>query len=83
MFESFLDVLVVHTPRELTIRSYSDLGERIWDKLNGMSGLYKVVVWCMEGKPRILQDWAERLTDSLTTLELGVSIPSVPVISIH
>lgn len=73
VFESFLDVLVAHTPRELTIRSYSDLGERIWTKLNGIGGLYKVVVWCMEGKPRILQDWAERLTNSLTSLELGVS----------
>ena len=73
VFESFLDVLVAHRPRELTMRSYSDLGERIWEKLNGITGLHKVVVWCMEGKPRILQDWAEHLSDSLTSLELGVS----------
>lgn len=74
VLESFLDVLAAHTPRELTIRSYSDLGERIWGKLNSITGLYKVVVWCMEGKPRILQGWAEHLSDSLTALELGVSV---------
>ncbi|KZV67510.1 hypothetical protein PENSPDRAFT_49570 [Peniophora sp. CONT] len=71
VWESFLDVLVELKPRELTIRSYSDLGERIWGKLNTITGLHKVVVWCMEGKPRILQDWAERLSDTLTALELG------------
>ena len=69
----FLDVIRTLPIRELTIRSSSDLGEEAWTQLNKLTGLTKVVIWCMEGPPRVLQGWAENLGDTLTHVNLGVS----------
>jgi hypothetical protein len=70
---SFLDVLKTLPLRSLTIRTKSDLGEEVWAKLNTLTGLHKVAIWCMDGPPRVLQGWAERLGSTLTELELEVS----------
>lgn len=59
--------------QEFTIHTYLGLSERVWSKLRELSGLRKVSIWCMEGQPRILQGWSERLGNTLTHLELGVS----------
>jgi hypothetical protein len=79
IFEAFLDILRNTCLRELTIRTYSDLGSRVWQKLNSMSGLSKVAVWCMEGPPQVLIGWAGLLGNTLTELELGVSFIDNPV----
>ena len=76
LFDAFLDILLATSLRELTIRSYSDLGPIVWAKLNTMRGLRKVAVWCMEGPPQILQGWAGLLGSTLTELELGVRRPA-------
>jgi hypothetical protein len=73
VFEAFLDVLVHTNLRALTLRTYSDLGTRVWERLNRIPGLCKVAVWCMDGPPRVLQGWAGLLGSTLTELELGVS----------
>jgi len=59
---------------ELTIRSYVGLSEEAWSELIKISGLKKLSLWCMEGQPRVLQGWSEVLGNTLTHLELGVSI---------
>ena len=60
--------------RELTIRTHSDLGEPVWAQLVTLTGLRKVSIWCMEGPPRVLQGWSTALGETLTHLELGVSL---------
>ena len=59
---------------ELTIRSYVGLSEEAWSELIKITGLKKLSLWCMEGQPRVLQGWSERLGNTLTHLELGVSV---------
>ena len=59
---------------ELTIRSYVGLSEGAWSELIKISGLKKLSLWCMEGQPRVLQGWSETLGNTLTNLELGVSM---------
>jgi hypothetical protein len=71
----FLDVIRTLPLKELTIRSSCDLGEDAWIQLNKLTGLRKVVIWCMDGPPRVLQGWAENLGETLTHLNLGVSSP--------
>ena len=44
--------------------------------LNTFTGLHKIAIWCMEGPPRVLQGWADRLGSTLTELELGVGLLS-------
>ena len=63
---------------ELTIRSYVGLSEEAWSELIKISGLKKLSVWCMEGQPRVLQGWSETLGNTLTHLELGVSVILIP-----
>lgn len=75
---AFLDVLRSLPIRELTIRTYSDLGEQVWTQLKQLTGLRKVAIWCMEGPPRVCQGWSETLGSTLTHLELGVSYFSSP-----
>ena len=75
-FEAFLDVLKDIPFRSLTIRTYSDIGECAWATLNTFTGLHKIAIWCMEGPPRVLQGWADRLGSTLTELELGVGFLS-------
>jgi hypothetical protein len=71
----FLDVIRTLPLKELIIRSSCDLGEDAWIQLNKLTGLRKVVIWCMDGPPRVLQGWAENLGETLTHLNLGVSSP--------
>lgn len=72
-FLEYLDVLQ-HLPlRELVIRTFYGLSDTVWTQLQNFTALSKVSIWCMEGKPRILQGWSEKLGSSLTHLELGVS----------
>lgn len=78
MLLSFLAVVRPHPLREITIRTHSDLGETVWSELITLTGLRKISIWCMEGPPRVLQGWSESLGDSLTHLELGVSLFSYP-----
>jgi hypothetical protein len=71
---AFLAVLRSLPIRQLTIRTYSDLGEQVWSELQKFTDLKKVSIWCMEGPPRVLQGWSETLGSTLTHLELGVSV---------
>ena len=73
IFLSFLAVIRILPIQEITIRSYSDLGEEVWIELRQLTSLRKVAIWCMEGPPRVLQGWSAKLGDTLTHLELGVS----------
>ena len=75
---SLLAIVRVHPLRELCIRTHSDLGEAVWSELITLTGLRKISIWCMEGPPRVLQGWSESLGDTLTELELGVSVYSIP-----
>ena len=72
-FMRYLDILQTLPLRELVIQTFYGLSDSVWAKLQDFSGLTKVSIWCMEGKPRILQGWSEKLGASLTHLELGVS----------
>ena len=72
-FVKFLDVLRGLPLRELIIRTFHGLSDDVLASLHDFTGLSKVSIWCMEGKPRILQGWSEKLGTSLTHLELGVS----------
>lgn len=56
---------------ELNIRTHNDPAQEVWDEVHKLTGLKKVTIWCMEGPPRVLQGWSERLGPTLTTLELG------------
>ncbi|KAF5354921.1 hypothetical protein D9756_005665 [Leucocoprinus leucothites] len=60
-----------HSLKKLTIRTHSDLGAEVWEQLNTLTGLRSISLWCMEGPPRVLQDWSEPLGPTLTHLELG------------
>lgn len=71
---AFIDVVRRLPLRELTIRTHSDLGERVWSQINTLTGLQRVSIWCMEGPPRVLQGWSAALGATLTHLELGVSV---------
>ena len=72
-FVAYLEILRKLPLRELVIRTFYGLSDSVWATLQDFTGLNTVSIWCMEGKPRILQGWSERLGDSLTHLELGVS----------
>ena len=72
-FMEYLDILQTLPLRELIIRTFYGLSDSVWARLQDFTALHKVSIWCMEGKPRILQGWSEKLGASLTHLELGVS----------
>lgn len=72
-FAAYLDILSTLPVRELVIRTFYGLSDDVWERLQDFTRLRKVSIWCMEGKPRILQGWSEKLGASLTHLELGVS----------
>lgn len=72
-FLAYLEILRALPLRELVIRTFYGLSDEVWEAVQDFRGLTKVAVWCMEGKPRILQGWSEKLGPSLTHLELGVS----------
>lgn len=57
----------------LTIRTSSGISEEVWSILTELTGLLRVSIWCLHGKPRVLQGWSEKLGGTLTHLELGVS----------
>ncbi|KAI0944060.1 hypothetical protein AcV7_001980 [Taiwanofungus camphoratus] len=67
----YLNILQDMNIKELVIRTYLGLSEEVWSKLIEFRGLRIVAIWTMEGQPRILQGWSERLGPSLTQLELG------------
>ncbi|KAJ7125235.1 hypothetical protein C8R44DRAFT_840362 [Mycena epipterygia] len=78
-FLSFISVVRKHPLRSLTIRTHSDLGEEAWAQLTTLTGLRKISIWCLEGPPYLLGNgWAERLRNTLTHLELGVSAFTYP-----
>ncbi|KAI0330444.1 hypothetical protein GY45DRAFT_1353997 [Cubamyces sp. BRFM 1775] len=83
-FVRYLDILQTLPLRELVIRTFYGLSDSVWAKLQDFSGLTKVSIWCMEGKPRILQGWSEKLGASLTHLELGrcSGVPASILISV-
>ncbi|TFK83277.1 hypothetical protein K466DRAFT_498786 [Polyporus arcularius HHB13444] len=83
-FVAYLDILHTLPVRELVIRTFYGLSDEVWETLQNFTGLSKVSIWCMEGKPRILQGWSEKLGASLTHLELGrcSGVPASILISV-
>ncbi|KAI8978244.1 hypothetical protein BD414DRAFT_495012 [Trametes punicea] len=83
-FLRYLDILQVLPLRELVIRAFYGLSDVVWARLQDFTGFTKVSIWCMEGKPRILQGWSEKLGASLTHLELGrcSGVPASILISV-
>ncbi|KAI0740758.1 hypothetical protein C8Q76DRAFT_608942 [Earliella scabrosa] len=83
-FVAYLEILRKLPLRELVIRTFYGLSDSVWATLQDFTGLNTVSIWCMEGKPRILQGWSERLGDSLTHLELGrcSGVPASILISV-
>ncbi|KAI0764407.1 hypothetical protein BD413DRAFT_482654 [Trametes elegans] len=83
-FLAFLEILRTLPLRELVIRTFYGLSDRAWARLQDVTGLTKVSIWCMEGKPRILQGWSEKLGATLTHLELGrcSGVPASILISV-
>jgi len=82
-----LDLLnIIQTPRikRLTIQTYAGLSDVVWSKLKEFTGLCAVSLWCMEGRPRIMQGWSEKLGDTLTHLELGrcAGVPASIIVSV-
>ncbi|KII95594.1 hypothetical protein PLICRDRAFT_48541 [Plicaturopsis crispa FD-325 SS-3] len=59
--------------RTLNIRTYSDIGAKVWQQLRDMKGLQKLSIWCMEGPPPQVEGWARELGESLTHLEIGIN----------
>ncbi len=70
---AYLDILQELGVQELIIRTSSGINAVVWDRLTDIDGLCKVAIWCLNGQPRVLQGWSEKLGSSLTHLELGVS----------
>ncbi|PSR73361.1 hypothetical protein PHLCEN_2v10796, partial [Hermanssonia centrifuga] len=70
---AYLDILQELRVQELIIRTSSGINAVVWDRLTEIDGLCKVAIWCLNGQPRVLQGWSEKLGSSLTHLELGVS----------
>lgn len=70
----FLNALHNIAIRNLAIQTNGDLGDEVWSILQRRAGLRRLSIWCMEGPPRVLQGWSERLGDTLESLELGVRI---------
>ncbi|KAI0366753.1 hypothetical protein BV20DRAFT_1001875 [Pilatotrama ljubarskyi] len=83
-FVGYLEILRTLPLRELVIRTFYGLSDTVWARLQDFGGLTKVSIWCMEGKPRILQGWSETLGASLTHLELGrcSGVPASILISV-
>ncbi|KAI0669401.1 hypothetical protein C8Q78DRAFT_977327 [Trametes maxima] len=83
-FLAYLEILQTLPLRELVIRTFYGLSDTVWAKLQDFTGLTKVSIWCMEGKPRILQGWSEKLGATLTHLELGrcSGVPASILISV-
>jgi hypothetical protein len=69
---ALIEVIRLHSLKGITIRSRIDLGEPAWQRLNSLRGLRSIAIWCMEGPPRVLQGWADKLGSTLTQLDLGV-----------
>lgn len=74
---AFMNAIHSLPVRELTIRTLSDFGEKVWRTLKQRAGLRKLSLWCMDGPPRVLEGWSDILGDTLTHLELGVSISPI------
>lgn len=73
-FLTYLDILqTLPHVSELIIRTSVGISDEVWDRMIEFTNLQKVAIWCLHGKPRILQGWSEKLGSSLTHLELGVS----------
>ncbi|KAG9312161.1 hypothetical protein JVU11DRAFT_7451 [Chiua virens] len=84
-FSPILHVLITLPLKELVIRTHHDLGEDAWGFLNTIKGLCRLSVWSLDsGPPRVLRGWAERLTPTLTHLELGrcAGVPPTILISV-
>ncbi|PIL33796.1 hypothetical protein GSI_04421 [Ganoderma sinense ZZ0214-1] len=81
---AYLDALQRLPLRELVMRTFYGLSDEIWERLQAFTELKKVSIWCMEGKPRILQGWSEKLGPTLTHLELGrcSGVPASILISV-
>ncbi|EJF60664.1 hypothetical protein BD309DRAFT_1042740 [Dichomitus squalens] len=83
-FMEYLDILQNLPLREVVIRTFYGLSDFVWARLQDFTNLRKVSIWCMEGKPRILQGWSDKLGPSLTHLELGrcSGVPASILISV-
>ncbi|KZT21105.1 hypothetical protein NEOLEDRAFT_1074225 [Neolentinus lepideus HHB14362 ss-1] len=83
-FLSFLSVIRELPLQGLTIRTSGDLGDVVWEKLRGLTGLRKIAIWSMEGPPRVLKGWSQHLTSTLTHLDLGrcAGVPATILISV-
>ncbi|KAF6746784.1 hypothetical protein DFP72DRAFT_1035377 [Ephemerocybe angulata] len=70
---AFLDVIktLPHPLEELNIRTHNDPAPEVWEEVYKLEGLKRVSIWCMEGPPRVLQGWCEKLGPTLESLELG------------
>ncbi|PCH35694.1 hypothetical protein WOLCODRAFT_140028 [Wolfiporia cocos MD-104 SS10] len=81
---AYLDILQGLKIKELTIHTYVGLSEEVWGRMIEFRGLNKVAIWTMEGQPRILQGWSEKLGPSLTHLELGrcTGVPASILVSV-
>jgi hypothetical protein len=71
---AFIDVLRSLPVKELTIQTFSGLGEPVWEKLHQFTRLQSISIWCMEGPPRVMKGWSDKVGDTLRKLELGVSV---------
>ncbi|KAF6746777.1 hypothetical protein DFP72DRAFT_1076107 [Ephemerocybe angulata] len=54
---------------------HNDPAPEVWEEVY-KEGLKRVSIWCMEGPPRVLQGWCEKLGPTLESLELGVRVES-------
>jgi hypothetical protein len=70
----FLVLLQSLPIRSITIRSNIDIGEESWTQLQKLRNLQHVALLVTGGPPRILKGWSESLGNSLTSLELDVSL---------
>ncbi|KAF6746781.1 hypothetical protein DFP72DRAFT_621600 [Ephemerocybe angulata] len=70
---AFLDVIktLPHPLEELNIRTHNEPAPEVWEEVYKLEGLKRVSIWCMEGPPRVLQGWCEKLGPTLESLELG------------
>ncbi|CCM00840.1 uncharacterized protein FIBRA_02882 [Fibroporia radiculosa] len=81
---SFFPILRVLPIKEIVIHTYPGLSEELWSEFIEFTGLQKVAIWTVEGPPRILQGWSEKLGPSLTHLELGrcAGVPASILVSV-
>ncbi|KAF5317312.1 hypothetical protein D9611_003627 [Ephemerocybe angulata] len=80
---AFLNVIKTlrHPLEELNIRTHNDSAPEVWEEVYKLEGLKRMSIWRMEGPPRVLQGWCEKLGPTLESLELGrcAGVPPPPL----